>query len=258
MQVPPASRHADDVAMLARLAQADHARDPGPVRLDGTRPAYLVRHGPADLVAVPRHTDVPGPDARRVVATVDDGAVVPSSTALGAWQLALTPRDGTLVRPLLAVRLRELGFGAVAEPEDDPPIPAPRSIPAQVAALARGMDATLCALAATLRCGPPPPGSVIIRPGEILSLEPGTAVCGDGGVSWVRVAGGHARRNDEQDAVFGGAEPALLAGCDWIAVESPATIEAVRTVDLLVAGQLPAALDLHLVGLLRSIDRRFS
>jgi hypothetical protein len=92
--------------------------------------------------------------------------------------------------------------------------------------------------------------------GQIVSLDAGAAVTGDGGVGWLRVAGGHARRNGEDATVFGGAEPALLSGRDWIVVDGPATVEATGTADLLATGHLPAALDQHLVLTLRAIDSR--
>jgi hypothetical protein len=73
-------------------------------------------------------------------------------------------------------------------------------------------------------------------------------------VHWLRVAGGHIRRNGDHAAVFGGPEPALLAGRDWIIADGPCTVESVRTVDLLVAGQLSAAIDNHSVLTLRTIE----
>ena len=91
-----------------------------------------------------------------------------------------------------------------------------------------------------------------------MSLEAGAAVTSDGGVSWLRVAGGHARRNGDRPAVFGNGEPALLAGRDWIVVDGPATVEATGTSDLLVTGHLPAALDQHTVLTLRPIDDRIA
>lgn len=255
MQVPAAPWHTVDPAVLAPFT--DDRCLSGPVPLDGTHPAYAVLRGHAEIVAAPRRIgDGPSCRAQRL-GTVEAGAVVPSSTALGAWQLVLVPGAGTSVRSLSVDRLREVGYGAVAEPPDPGPIPVPRGASAPVQALARGIDATLRVLAAALRTGSPPAHAVAIRPGQIVSLESGAVVRGAPEVGWVRVAGGHGYRNDELDTVFGGTEPALLAGDDWIVVDGPATAEATPTTDLLVAGQLPGVLDQHLVCVLRTIARRF-
>ncbi|HVV21608.1 MAG TPA: hypothetical protein VHF06_19395 [Pseudonocardiaceae bacterium] len=242
--------HVDDVALLCGLA------GPGTGRrcvLDGSPPAYLVPNGTADLYAVPRTLGGPAAD-RRFLATVGPGAVVPGATVLGAWQLMLLPSAEVL--PLNVDRLRGVGYAALAEPHRTP-VPVPRTGSVIVAALARGLDATLAALADALRGGEPPAHSVAIAPGEIVSLSAGSAMTGAGGVVWLRVAGGHARRNGDPAAVFGSGEPALLAGRDWITVNDPATVEAVGTSDLLATGHLPAALDAHAALTLRRIaDRR--
>jgi hypothetical protein len=47
----------------------------------------------------------------------------------------------------------------------------------------------------------------------------------------------------------------LLAGRDWVVAAGPCTVEAVRTSELLVAGQLPAAIDQHTVLTLRNLER---
>jgi hypothetical protein len=90
---------------------------------------------------------------------------------------------------------------------------------------------------------------------QLVSLAAGSALVGDGTVTWLRVAGGHIRRNGEHAAVFGGPEPALLAGRDWIVADGPCTVESVRTSALLVAGQLSAAIDHHTVLTLRTIEQ---
>ncbi|HEY1569770.1 MAG TPA: hypothetical protein VGG05_00395 [Pseudonocardiaceae bacterium] len=185
----------------------------------------------------------------------EQGSVVPSSTVLGAWQLVLLPAPGTHLLPLSTGRLRAIGYGAPSTAPDGL-VPVPRAVSVLVAALARGLDAVLLALADALRTDHPPDNAVPISPGQFVSLDAGAAVTTDGGVCWVRVAGGHARRNGEDATVFGGAEPALLAGRDWLAVDGPATAEATTTADLLATGHLPAALDQHMVLTLRSIDRR--
>jgi hypothetical protein len=252
----PAFPRADDLAALVRLTAG--RCPPGRIVLDGSRPAYLVGCGCADLFAVPRHVGPETSGHGRFVGTVGVGCVVPSSTVLAAWQLVLVPRADAVVQQLPAAKLHAIGYGTVAGPASRPVIPAPRVTSAAVAVLARGVDATLRELADVLRTARPPVHAVPIRPGQLLSLEAGAAVRGGADVSWLRVAGGHARRNGELGAVFGGGEPALLAAGDWIVVDTPATVESVPTSDLLAAGQLPAALDQHIGLVLRSIDRRFS
>ncbi|HEX5118953.1 MAG TPA: hypothetical protein VFW65_27520 [Pseudonocardiaceae bacterium] len=180
---------------------------------------------------------------------------MPSSTVLGAWQLVLAPAPGTRLLPLSTGRLRAVGYGAPSTTPDGL-VPVPRAVSVLVAALARGLDAALLTLADALRADHPPDNSVPISPGQFVSLDAGAAITTDGGACWVRVAGGHARRNGEDATVFGGAEPALLAGRDWLAVDGPATAEATTTADLLATGHLPAALDQHMVLTLRAIDRR--
>jgi hypothetical protein len=259
MHVPPTYHRADDAALLAGLAEPETDDGSGAgerIALDGHRLAYLVTHGRADLFAVRRRLGPEPPDRGHFLATVGPGTVVPSSTVLGVWQLVLAPLAGTRLRPLSARRLRALGYGCVTEETEpaDPLVPAPRAVSAKVAALARGLDAALIALADALRTASPPAHAVALGSDQVVSLDAGAAVTGDGRVGWLRVAGGHARRNGEHAAVFGGAEPALLSGRDWIVVDGPATVEWLSTVDLLVAGDLPAALDQHTVLTLRAID----
>lgn len=252
MRVP----RADDVSLLAELAGEGTERW---CVLDGAEPAYLVPGGHADLIAVPRRLGTEPVDCYRFLATLGPGTVVPSATVLGAWQLVLAPAAGTRLLPLSAKRLRGVGYGGVGCGDIAgavPLVPAPRGVSLTGAALARGVDAALLALADALRGGDLPPPCTAIGPGEIMSLDSGTAVKAAGGVSWVRVAGGHARRNGDPAAVFGNGEPALLAGHDWIVVDGPATVEATCTADLLVAGHLPAALDAHATLTLRRIDDR--
>lgn len=258
MHVPSAFQRSDDIALLCELADPEpeaSTEDSGVVPLDGRPPAYLVTLGRVDVVASRQRMSGENPVAGRRIAAVGQGGVIPSSTAMGAWRLALAPQPGTRLRPLNTGRLRAIGYGAPAAQSDDL-VPAPRAVSVVVAALARGLDAALVAIADALRAGCPPAHAVPISPGQFTSLDAGAAVTADGGACWVRVAGGHARRNGEDAAVFGGAEPALLAGRDWIAVDGPATAEATTTADLLAAGHLPAALDQHMVLTLRSIERR--
>jgi hypothetical protein len=263
MPVPPAVPRADDAALLTSLADPATSHDSGEYAvLDGSRLAYLVTGGRADLFAVRRRIGSEPHSRERghchFLATFRPGTVVPSSTVLGAWQLVLAPLAGAAIRPLSAARLRGLGYGGVAEPVDeaDSLVPAPRALPVLAAALARGIDAALLALADALRAGCPPSRAAPIGPGLVVSLDAGASVTGDGMVGWLRVAGGHARRNGEHAAVFGGAEPALLAGRDWLVVDGPAIVESMGTADLLAAGHLPAALDHHTVLTLRSIEAR--
>jgi hypothetical protein len=256
MHVPSGFGRETDVALLAGLAEPVET---DPVLLDGRRPAYLVTHGEADLYAVPRGFHRPL-STGTFLARIEPGTVLPSSTVLGAWQLLLASLPGTRVRPLCARRLRRLGFGGPADADTsaDPMVPPPRAVPVLMAALARGVDAGLLAVADALRAGAPPAHCLPLGDTQLLSLAAGSALsghAGDGLVTWLRVAGGHIRRNGEDAAVFGGPEPALLAGRDWIVADGPCTVEATDTTDLLVAGQLPAAIDHHTVLTLRTIER---
>ncbi|HEX3649662.1 MAG TPA: hypothetical protein VHV49_14655 [Pseudonocardiaceae bacterium] len=261
MHVPPAFQRSDDIALLAELADPESGpgqaadRPDDTVLLDGRRVGYLVAQGRVDLVAVRWRVTADQDQRGHHIATLGQGAVIPSSTALGAWQLAVAPNAGTRLRPLNTGRLRAIGYG---EPSAAPNslVPVPRAVSVVVAALARGLDVALIIIADALRTGQPPPHAMPIGPGQFMSLDAGAAVTADGGVCWLRVAGGHARRNGEGATVFGGAEPALLAGHDWIAVDGPATAEATTTADLLATGHLPAALDQHMVLTLRSIEQR--
>lgn len=251
----PAFTRADDIALLMRLAAG---RCPaGRVVLDGTRPAYLVAHGCADVFAVPRHAAGEPRHGCRFVGAIGTGCVVPSSTVLGAWQLAIVPRVGAVVAPLTAGRLRSIGYGTVADPPSRASIPLPRGTSAAAAAFATGLDATLRELADVLRTARAPAHAAPVRVGQVMSLQAGAAVRGEGVLTWLRVAGGHVRRNGELGAVFGGGEPVLLAAGDWIVVDTPAAAEPSTTFDLLLAGLLPAALDQHIGLVLRSVDRRF-
>lgn len=252
MQVPAFPR-ADDAALLAGLAAGPGGTDP--VVLDGRRLAYLVTDGAVELVAIPRSIGREPRCPTHLLTSIGPGAVVPSSTVLGAWQLVLAPQPGTLLRPLSTARLRALGY-VDADPPHDPLVPAPRAVSALVAAVARALDAALFAVAEALRGGRPPGDALAVGAGQFVSLAAGATVTSDGGVGWLRVAGGHARRNGEHGTVFGGAEPALLSGRDWITVDGPATAEVLGTADLLRTGHLPAALDQHLLLTLRTIDHR--
>ncbi|HEY3611375.1 MAG TPA: hypothetical protein VGL06_28035 [Pseudonocardiaceae bacterium] len=255
MHVPSAYRHEADIALLTGLT-AD-APESVPVLLDGRQSAYLVSHGDADLYAM-RRTGFPQPlIAGTLLTRIEQGTVLPSSTVLGAWQLVLAPLPGTRIRPLRTGRLRQLRFGGPADCDGPAAqlVPPPRAISAPAAALARGLDAGLLAIADALRVGGPPSDAASLSGTELVSLAAGCALAGDGQVSWLRVAGGHIRRNGDHGAVFGGPEPALLAGRDWIVADGPCTVESVRTAALLVAGQLPAAIDHHTVLTLRTIEQ---
>jgi hypothetical protein len=255
MHVPSAFRREADVALLTGLT-AD-SPESAPVLLDGRRPGYLVSHGGADLYAM-RRTGFPQPlIAGTALTRIEPGTVLPSSTVLGAWQLVLAPLPGTRIRPLRTRRLRQLGFGGPADCDGpaDPLVPPPRAVSVLAAALARGLDAGLLAIADALRVGGPPGDAAPLCETQLVSLAAGCALVGDGQVAWLRVAGGHIRRNGDQAAVFGGPEPALLAGRDWIVADGPCTVESVRTSALLVAGQLSAAIDHHAVLTLRTIER---
>lgn len=291
MHVPPAFQRSDDIALLRDLADPrpgtsaeaqapdeHHSRDDrgpatgnGPtasvwggsaveapnhgcvVVLDGWCPAYLVARGRADILAVRRPLAERADPAHRL-ATLGQGTVMPSSTVLGTWQLALAPTEDAHLLPLSTGRLAAIGYGQPSAPPSGL-VPNPRAVSVIVAALARGLDAALTTLADALRTGDPPPHAVPITPGQFVSLDAGAAVHTDGGACWLRIAGGHARRNGEDAAVFGAAEPALLTGHDWLTVDGPATAEATTTADLLATGHLPAALDQHMVLTLRSVDR---
>ncbi|HEY7814750.1 MAG TPA: hypothetical protein VIC62_16005 [Nakamurella sp.] len=272
MHVPSAVRREADAALLTGLA--DRAADPaeaGPFLLDGRKAAYLVTHGDADLYTVQRAAFPQPLSAGTFLTRIEPGAVVPSSTVLGAWQLVLVPLPGTRIRSLRPGRLRRLGLGGPADADGpiDDLVPTPRAASVLAAALARALDTGLLAIADALRIGQPPAHAMSMGNAQLVSLAEGSAlagciadgsaadgqqVAGMGTVRWLRVAGGHIRRNGDHAAVFGGPEPVLLAGRDWIVADGPCTVESVRTVDLLVAGQLSAAIDHHSVLTLRTIE----
>jgi hypothetical protein len=254
MYVPSAFHHRDGAAPLAELASPGPV-PAGPLVLDGHRPAYAVARGEAELVAV-RRGNCGRPRSGHVLARFGPGAVVPSSSALGAWQLALLPDPGAELRALDPRALRRVGFGGLAD-EPEPPdtlVPPQRAVSALAAALCRGLDGVLLAVADALRPGPPPDSAADVGRTGLVSLAAGSVLAGDGRVNWLRVAGGHVRRNSDPGAVFGAREPVLLAGRDWIVADGLCTVEALRTDDLLAAGDLATTLDQHAVVTLRTLD----
>jgi NHLM bacteriocin system ABC transporter ATP-binding protein len=246
----------------------------GPCRLAGPEAGYLVQGGEADLFAVRRH--IGGrPSRRHHVARVPDGAFVPSSTAIGAWQLILVPLPGTALRALppggltlverharLTARARP-GTPAAAENGSPPRASASQhsvGAPARVeiaTALAAAVDLALLATADAVRRGQPPREASTLQPGQIVSVPEGGALTGAAGVWWLRSLGGCLRRNGGGPGdVSGGHELLLLAGRDWVVAESACAVETLSTSDLLGAGELRGAVDQHVARLLRVVEAR--
>jgi hypothetical protein len=259
MHVPSAFHYRDGAVLLAELADPAPVAA-GPLVLDGHRPAYLVVSGEAEVIAVRRRACPRPPSAGHVLARFGPGSVVPSSTALGAWQLVLVPDADATISALHPGRLHRVGFGGLAQPAEptDILVPPPRAVSLVATALSRGLDGVLLAIADALRVAPAPASAADVGRLGLVSLATGSALAGDGGVNWLRVAGGHVRRNGDPAAVFGAREPVLLAGRDWIVADGPCTVEAQHTEGLLAVGDLPDALDQHAVVTLRTVDALLS
>lgn len=213
----------------------------GACRLTGRGTGYLVADGEADLFAVRRR--IGGELSRRhFVARIPAGALMPDSTAVGAWQLLLVPLPGTRLHRLPGPVLPEQPAGLAGDLHG----------PALVAAL----DLALLAIANSLRQGQPPRAAETLQPRQIVSLAAGDTLTGASGVWWLRTVGGSLRRNDGAGEVFGDHELVLLAGRDWVVAEAPCAVECLGTGDLLAAGGLWAAVDHHVAGLLRVVERQ--
>ncbi|MET8094164.1 hypothetical protein, partial [Micromonospora sp. NPDC005220] len=222
-------------------------------RLDGPAAGWLVTGGEADLFAVRRAGM--SPSRRHHVARLPAGGLVPTSTAIGAWQLILVPLPGTELRGLsrrhLSLLERHVRLGRVA---DDG-----ASLRARTAAteLVAAVDLVLVTVADTLRRGQAPREASTLRGREITSLAPGSALTSTGGAWWLRSAGGQLRRNDGGPAEMSGERELLLvAERDWVVAESPCAVESHGSWDLLVNGQLRSAVDQHVARLLRMVETR--
>ncbi|SCG41609.1 ATP-binding cassette domain-containing protein [Micromonospora rifamycinica] len=222
-------------------------------RLDGPDAGWLVTGGEADLFAVRR----PGlhPSRRFHVARLPAGALLSTSTALGAWQFILVPLPGTELRGL---GVRELSvLQRQARRQRDPADPTGARARAAAAQLVDAVDLALLTLADAMRPGQAPREASTLPAREIVSLAQDSVLTANGGVWWLRCAGGHLRRNDGGPGETVGAQELLLfAGRDWVVADSPCVVESQASVDLLAAGQLQTAVDQHLAGLLRTVEAR--
>ncbi|WP_217809874.1 ATP-binding cassette domain-containing protein [Micromonospora sp. NBS 11-29] len=222
-------------------------------RLDGPAAGWLVTGGEADLFAVRRVGA--NPSRRHHVARLPAGGLVPTSTAIGAWQLILVPLPGTelrgLPRPHLSLLERFAQRGEVADDE------ASSRILAAAAELVAAMDRVLVAVADASRRGQAPREAATLSGREIVSLAPGSALTSTGGAWWLRSAGAHLRRNDGGPAETSGERELLLvAERDWVVAESACAVESQGSWDLLVTGELRAAVDQHVSRLLRIVETR--
>ncbi|MEU4555189.1 NHLM bacteriocin system ABC transporter ATP-binding protein [Micromonospora violae] len=222
-------------------------------RLDGPAAGWLVTGGEADLFAV-RRAGI-SPSRRHHVARLPAGGLVPTSTAIGAWQLILVPLPGTELRGLsrrdLSVLERHVRLGRVADEG--------ASLRARAAAveLVAAVDRVLVTVADALRRGQAPRQASTLRGREIISLAQGSALTSTGGAWWLRSAGGQLRRNDGGPAEMSGERELLLvAERDWVVAESPCAVESHGSWDLLVNGQLRSAVDQHVARLLRMVETR--
>ncbi|MET7706421.1 ATP-binding cassette domain-containing protein [Micromonospora sp. NPDC005413] len=222
-------------------------------RLDGPVAGWLVTGGEADLFAVRRAGM--SPSRRHHVARLPAGGLVPTSTAIGAWQLILVPLPGTELRGLsrrhLSLLERHVRLGRVADEGV--------SLRARTAAmeLVAAVDLVLVTIADALRRGQAPREASTLRGREIISLAQGSALTSTGGAWWLRSAGGQLRRNDGGPAEMSGERELLLvAERDWVVAESPCAVESHGSWDLLVSGQLRSAVDQHVARLLRMVETR--
>ncbi|WP_328382086.1 ATP-binding cassette domain-containing protein [Micromonospora zamorensis] len=222
-------------------------------RLDGPAAGWLVTGGEADLFAVRRAGM--SPSRRHHVARLPAGGLVPTSTAIGAWQLILVPLPGTELRGLsrrhLSLLERHVRLGRVADEG--------ASLRARTAAteLVAAVDLVLVTIADALRRGQAPREASTLCGREIISLAQGSALTSTGGAWWLRSAGGQLRRNDGGPAEMSGERELLLvAERDWVVAESPCAVESHGSWDLLVNGQLRSAVDQHVARLLRMVETR--
>jgi NHLM bacteriocin system ABC transporter ATP-binding protein len=221
----------------------------GPCPMTGRRAAYLVDGGEADLFAVRRRLDG-APSRRHFVARLPAGAVLPSSAAVGAWQLLAVPLPGSTLRGVTDTRLRLLERAAAATG-------ARAGAVAAAAGLAAGLDQALVLLADAVRAGQGPRDAAAVHPDELVSLAAGGALTSTGAVCWLRTTGGPLSRNGgggEQE--FGHGELVPVAGRDWVVAAQMCTVESVGTADLLAAGTLWDTVDAHMARLLRLVELR--
>ncbi|MDG4782179.1 ATP-binding cassette domain-containing protein [Micromonospora sp. WMMD961] len=222
-------------------------------RLNGPVAGWLVTGGEADLFAVRRAGM--SPSRRHHVARLPAGGLVPTSTALGAWQLILVPLPGGELRGLsqrhLSLLQRHVRLG---RPADEGPSPRARAAATEMVA---AMDLVLVTIADALRHGQAPREASTLRGREIVSLAQGSALTSTGGAWWLRSAGGQLRRNDGGPVEMSGEhELLLIAERDWVVAESACAVESHGSWDLLVAGQLRSAVDQHVARLLRMVESR--
>ncbi|MGW4682069.1 ATP-binding cassette domain-containing protein [Micromonospora taraxaci] len=222
-------------------------------RLDGPVAGWLVTGGEADLFAVRRAGM--SPSRRHHVARLPAGGLVPTSTALGAWQLILVPLPGAELRGLPQRHLSLLERHVrLDRPADEGP-----SLRARTAAteMVAAVDLVLVTIADALRPGQAPREASTLSGREIVSLAQGSALTSTGGAWWLRSAGGQLRRNDGGPVEMSGEhELLLIAERDWVVAESPCAVESHGSWDLLVAGQLRSAVDQHVARLLRMVESR--
>jgi NHLM bacteriocin system ABC transporter ATP-binding protein len=222
-------------------------------RLDGPVAGWLVTGGEADLFAVRRAGM--SPSRRHHVARIPAGGLVPTSTAIGAWQLFLVPLPGTELRGLPRGQLSLLErYVRLGRPTEEG---ASRRARDAARELVAAVDSVLVGVADALRRGQAPRTASTLRGREIVSLAEGSALTSTGGAWWLRSAGGQLRRNDGGPAEMSGErELLLMVGRDWVVAESACVVESHSSADLLAAGQLRSAVDQHVARLLRMVETR--
>ncbi|MCZ7375188.1 ATP-binding cassette domain-containing protein [Micromonospora sp. WMMC250] len=222
-------------------------------RLDGPVAGWLVTGGEADLFAV-RRAGL-SPSRRHHVARLPAGGLVPTSTALGAWQLILVPLPGAELRGLSQRHLSLLERHVrLDRPADEGPSPRARTAATE---MVTAVDLVLVTVADALRRGQAPREASTLSGREIVSLAQGSALTSTGGAWWLRSAGGQLRRNDGGPVEMSGEhELLLIAERDWVVAESACAVESHGSWDLLVAGQLRSAVDQHVARLLRVVESR--
>ena len=109
------------------------------------------------------------------------------------------------------------------------------------------LDQTLLAVANAVRTGQSPAEAESLIPNQIRALEADAALTGNSHVWWLRMIGGHAKRNGGGPGqLLRDGDVFMLAGRDWIEAGAALTVESMSTRALADAGLFVTALLQHL------------